>query len=114
VDLRAGLDDVEKRKFLTQLGLELQPVASRCTDNPTFQLLWVKLMEAFAKLRPCSALYTTSDLERSFSISADVFLGFLCLEANAVMVPKFRASHSALPDLNLSKSSSIAANTTEM
>jgi hypothetical protein len=26
VDLRAGLDDVEKRKFLTLLGLELRPL----------------------------------------------------------------------------------------
>jgi hypothetical protein len=37
VDLRAGVDDVEKRKFLTLPGLELrhsvlQPVASRYTD----------------------------------------------------------------------------------
>jgi hypothetical protein len=37
VDLRAGLDDLEKRKFLTPPGLELdfsvvQPVASRYTD----------------------------------------------------------------------------------
>jgi hypothetical protein len=29
---RAGLDDVEKRKFLYLPGLELQPVASRYTD----------------------------------------------------------------------------------
>jgi hypothetical protein len=26
VDLRAGLDDLEKRKFLTPLGLELRPL----------------------------------------------------------------------------------------
>jgi hypothetical protein len=37
VDLKAGLDDLEKRKFLTLPGLELrpsvvQPVASRYTD----------------------------------------------------------------------------------
>jgi hypothetical protein len=37
VDLRAGLDDLEKRKFSTLPGLELrppfvQPVASRYTD----------------------------------------------------------------------------------
>jgi hypothetical protein len=37
VNPRAGLDDVEKRKFLTLLGFELlpsvvQPVSSRCTD----------------------------------------------------------------------------------
>jgi hypothetical protein len=38
VDLRAGLDDLEERKFLTLPGLELrppsivQPVASRYTD----------------------------------------------------------------------------------
>jgi hypothetical protein len=32
VDTRAGLDDVEKRQFLTLPGLELQPVASRYTD----------------------------------------------------------------------------------
>jgi hypothetical protein len=29
---RAGLDDVQKRKFLTLPGLELQPVSSRYTD----------------------------------------------------------------------------------
>jgi hypothetical protein len=32
VDLRAGLDDLEKLKFLPPPGLELQPVASRYTD----------------------------------------------------------------------------------
>jgi hypothetical protein len=32
MDLRAGLDDLEKRKFLTLPGLELQPVASRYTE----------------------------------------------------------------------------------
>jgi hypothetical protein len=37
VDLRAGLDDLEKRKFLTAPGLNsdpsvVQPVASRYTD----------------------------------------------------------------------------------
>jgi hypothetical protein len=32
VGTRAGLDDVEKRKFLTLPGLELQLVASRYTD----------------------------------------------------------------------------------
>jgi hypothetical protein len=31
MDTRAGLDDVETTKFLTLLGLELQPVASRYT-----------------------------------------------------------------------------------
>jgi hypothetical protein len=40
VSSRAGLDDLEKRKFLIQPGLELrtlivQPVASRCTDYAT-------------------------------------------------------------------------------
>jgi hypothetical protein len=32
MDPRAGLDDMEKRKFFTLPGLELQPVASRYTD----------------------------------------------------------------------------------
>jgi hypothetical protein len=32
VDPITGLDDVEKRKFLTLPGLELEPVASRYTD----------------------------------------------------------------------------------
>jgi hypothetical protein len=30
---RAGLDDVEKRKFLTLQGLEYWPVASRYTNS---------------------------------------------------------------------------------
>jgi hypothetical protein len=37
MDPRAGLDDVEKRKFLTLLGLEL-PVASRCTGHVSLTL----------------------------------------------------------------------------
>jgi hypothetical protein len=32
MDLRAGLDDLGKRKFFTLQGFELQPVASRYTD----------------------------------------------------------------------------------
>jgi hypothetical protein len=32
VDLKAGLNDLEKRKFLTLPGLELQPVACRYSD----------------------------------------------------------------------------------
>jgi hypothetical protein len=32
VDLRAGLDNLEKKKFLTLPGLELRPVDSRYTD----------------------------------------------------------------------------------
>jgi hypothetical protein len=40
VDSRVGMDDVEKRKFLTLLGLEhrpfvIQPLASRHTDCAT-------------------------------------------------------------------------------
>jgi hypothetical protein len=45
VDPRAGLDDVEKRKFLTLPGLELrplalQPVASRYTDCAIPAIVW--------------------------------------------------------------------------
>jgi hypothetical protein len=32
VGSRSGLDDVEKRQFLTLPGLEIQPVSSRYTD----------------------------------------------------------------------------------
>jgi hypothetical protein len=32
VDLRVGLDDVEKRKFFTLPGLEIRPLG--CPDNP--------------------------------------------------------------------------------
>jgi hypothetical protein len=35
VDLRAGLDDVERRKLLTLKGLVVQPAASRYTDYGT-------------------------------------------------------------------------------
>jgi hypothetical protein len=46
VDPIAGLDDVEKRKFLILPGLELrplgfQPVASRYIDSYWFQLLMI-------------------------------------------------------------------------
>jgi hypothetical protein len=32
VDLRVSLEDLEKRKFFTLPGFELQPIASRYTD----------------------------------------------------------------------------------
>jgi hypothetical protein len=47
VDLRAGLDDLEKIKFLTLPGLELRPlgrpptVASRNTDYAIPALFWL-------------------------------------------------------------------------
>jgi hypothetical protein len=48
VGSRSGLDDLEKRKFLTLSGLKLdtsvvQPVASRYTDYATTAPLYVEL-----------------------------------------------------------------------
>jgi hypothetical protein len=51
VDLRAGLDDVEKRKFLTLTGFQIypsvvQPVVSRYTDYaiPAYALPYILLI----------------------------------------------------------------------
>jgi hypothetical protein len=38
VDPRAGLDDVEKRKFLTLLGLELQPLGRPACSQSLYRL----------------------------------------------------------------------------
>jgi hypothetical protein len=39
VDSRAGLDNVEKRKFLTLLGLELQPLGHPAHSQSLYRLL---------------------------------------------------------------------------
>jgi hypothetical protein len=38
VNLRAGLDDVEKRKFLTLLGLELRPLGRPAHSQSLYRL----------------------------------------------------------------------------
>jgi hypothetical protein len=38
VDLRAGLDDLEKRKFLTPPGLELRPVGRPALSQSLYRL----------------------------------------------------------------------------
>jgi hypothetical protein len=38
MDPRAGLDDVEKRKFLTLPGLELQPLSRRARSQSLYRL----------------------------------------------------------------------------
>jgi hypothetical protein len=38
VDPRAGMDDVEKRKFLTLLGLELQPLGRPARSQSLYRL----------------------------------------------------------------------------
>jgi hypothetical protein len=59
VDQRAGLDDVEKRIFLTLPGLELQsvvqPVASHYTD---YALLYVILFTYSTKILAIVVLVT--------------------------------------------------------
>jgi hypothetical protein len=41
VDLRAGLDGVEKRKFLTLPGLELRPLGSPARSQSLYRLLYL-------------------------------------------------------------------------
>jgi hypothetical protein len=43
VDLRAGLDDVEKRKFLTLPGLELQRLDRPARSQPLYRLSYAEL-----------------------------------------------------------------------
>jgi hypothetical protein len=40
VDPRAGLDDAEKRKFLTLLGLELRPLGRPAHSHSLYRLLY--------------------------------------------------------------------------
>jgi hypothetical protein len=40
VNLRAGLDDVEKRKFLTLPGLEIQPLGRPACSKSLYQLCY--------------------------------------------------------------------------
>jgi hypothetical protein len=61
VGLRAGLDDVEKRKFLTLPGLELvQPVVSRYTDSlyctdkiPKYRNYWIVVHAVSMNILDC-------------------------------------------------------------
>jgi hypothetical protein len=41
VDLRAGLDDLEKRKFLTLPGLELRPLASLAIWSDVYIYIYI-------------------------------------------------------------------------
>jgi hypothetical protein len=41
VDPRAGLDDLEKRKFLTLPGLELQPLSRPACSQTLYRLLYL-------------------------------------------------------------------------
>jgi hypothetical protein len=43
VDPRAAMDDLEKRKFLTLLGLELQPLGRPAHSQSLYRLCYVKL-----------------------------------------------------------------------
>jgi hypothetical protein len=50
VDTRAGLDDVEKRKFLTPSGLELRPLGRPAHSQSLYRLRYP------ASITPCSLL----------------------------------------------------------
>jgi hypothetical protein len=65
VDPRAGLDDLEKRKFLTLPWLELRPlrcpaVASRYTDyaTPAPDIKWLKLKIRWRRDQPLNSSIT--------------------------------------------------------
>jgi hypothetical protein len=53
VDLRAGLDDAEKRKFLTLLGLELRPLGRPAHSQSLYRLCYPGslnfVMDTFSK-----------------------------------------------------------------
>jgi hypothetical protein len=49
VDHRSGLDDVEKRKFLTLLGLELRPLGRSARRQSLYQLLLNGLINTFSE-----------------------------------------------------------------
>jgi hypothetical protein len=42
VDLRAGLDDVEKKKLLTLPGLELRPLGRPARSQSLYRLRYIK------------------------------------------------------------------------
>jgi hypothetical protein len=55
---RAGLNDVEKRKFLTLPGLELQSVASRYPGSHRKSVLFLKVSWGGVRLSPISTSAT--------------------------------------------------------
>jgi hypothetical protein len=58
VDLRAGLDDLEKRKFLTLPGLELLPLDRPARSYPGSSLFLILLVIMFGMCCLLSVLHT--------------------------------------------------------
>jgi hypothetical protein len=66
VDPRAGLDDLEKRKFLTLPGLELQPYGSPSRSQSDWLLCKARF---FLPLAPTLGLVPISERMADFSVS---------------------------------------------
>jgi hypothetical protein len=64
VDLRAGLDDVEKRKFLILLGLEIRPRGHPARNQSLYRLHYPGFRESINKRK---------EIPGSVSRNADTF-----------------------------------------
>jgi hypothetical protein len=60
VDTRAGLNEVEKRKFFTLLGLELQPLGSTAHSQSLYRLCYPSFLKNL-------------DLDTNTDLSASIF-----------------------------------------
>jgi hypothetical protein len=54
---RAGLDDVERRKFLTLLGLKLRPLGHSASSQSLYRLSYPGSRATVQKKKPCISLY---------------------------------------------------------
>jgi hypothetical protein len=79
VDPRAGLDDVEKRKFLTLPGLELRPLCRPAHCQSLYRLRYPGTMNQ-------SVYFNNNNNNNNNNISQDQLLVRRVVACNAVMI----------------------------
>jgi hypothetical protein len=72
VDPRAGLDDVEKRKFLTLSGLELRPLHRTARSQSLYRLRYPRFVLGHSTCHPIYCTYFWDILCYEFILRLDV------------------------------------------
>jgi hypothetical protein len=73
VDLRAGLDDLEKRKFFTLTGFELRPLSHPACSYSLYSLLYPDSSEKDNNHNLMGSIHEITDnVQRLFSFSVAI------------------------------------------